>query len=263
MSGMISERSANRGSCAQSCRKDYVLTDAANGAELDRGYLISAKDLGGARASRRHRRRGHRLPQGRRAKEEARVRRDGHEDLPRFPRPRRTGRRHARLAGGSRNRSCRSSAADSPAACTAGARGATTSRARSRTIAASSSAWSSDSERGELLVEVIAHSQSRRRTRLRSARLARRTDDGIHRGSGAHARTRGTSMRQAIEPRVRVPRRLAGRSHVGGRAPRAGAGELRVAAARGPRQAQSRLDVRLFGALGAAQGGVHVERRDR
>src|SRR6478735_4966346 len=46
MSGMISERSANRGSCAQSCRKDYVLTDAANGSELDRGYLISAKDLG-------------------------------------------------------------------------------------------------------------------------------------------------------------------------------------------------------------------------
>jgi U32 family peptidase len=46
MSGMISERSANRGSCAQSCRKDYVLTDSASGAELDRGYLISARDLG-------------------------------------------------------------------------------------------------------------------------------------------------------------------------------------------------------------------------
>ncbi|HUL03797.1 MAG TPA: DUF3656 domain-containing protein [Gemmatimonadales bacterium] len=46
MSGMISERSANRGACAQSCRKDYVLTDAATHAELDRGYLISAKDLG-------------------------------------------------------------------------------------------------------------------------------------------------------------------------------------------------------------------------
>ncbi|MBL8958247.1 MAG: U32 family peptidase, partial [Gemmatimonadetes bacterium] len=45
MSGMISERSANRGSCAQSCRKDYVLADAATGAELDRGYLISARDL--------------------------------------------------------------------------------------------------------------------------------------------------------------------------------------------------------------------------
>jgi putative protease len=45
MSGMISERSANRGSCAQSCRKDYVLADAATGAELDRGFLISAKDL--------------------------------------------------------------------------------------------------------------------------------------------------------------------------------------------------------------------------
>src|SRR6267143_7121390 len=46
MSGMISERSANRGSCAQSCRKDYVLADTASGAELDRGYLISARDLG-------------------------------------------------------------------------------------------------------------------------------------------------------------------------------------------------------------------------
>ena len=45
MSGMISERSANRGSCAQSCRKDYVLADTATGQELDRGFLISAKDL--------------------------------------------------------------------------------------------------------------------------------------------------------------------------------------------------------------------------
>lgn len=46
MSGMISERSANRGSCAQSCRKDYVLRDAGgDGEELDRGYLISARDL--------------------------------------------------------------------------------------------------------------------------------------------------------------------------------------------------------------------------
>lgn len=45
MSGMISERSANRGSCAQSCRKDYTLTDETSGATLDRGYLISAKDL--------------------------------------------------------------------------------------------------------------------------------------------------------------------------------------------------------------------------
>src|SRR5215217_2898540 len=45
MSGMISERSANRGSCAQSCRKDYVLADTVTGEELDRGFLISAKDL--------------------------------------------------------------------------------------------------------------------------------------------------------------------------------------------------------------------------
>src|SRR5688572_29594981 len=46
MSGMISERSANRGSCAQSCRKDYVLKNAATDAVLDTGYLISARDLG-------------------------------------------------------------------------------------------------------------------------------------------------------------------------------------------------------------------------
>ncbi|MEO8578192.1 MAG: U32 family peptidase, partial [Gemmatimonadales bacterium] len=46
MSGMISERSANRGSCAQSCRKDYVLKDVDSGETLDSGYLISAKDLG-------------------------------------------------------------------------------------------------------------------------------------------------------------------------------------------------------------------------
>ena len=45
MSGMISERSANRGSCAQSCRKDYTLTDSSNGETLDSGYLISARDL--------------------------------------------------------------------------------------------------------------------------------------------------------------------------------------------------------------------------
>ncbi|HEY5086757.1 MAG TPA: DUF3656 domain-containing protein [Gemmatimonadaceae bacterium] len=46
MSGMISERSANRGSCAQSCRKDYTLTDSTSGETLDSGFLISAKDLG-------------------------------------------------------------------------------------------------------------------------------------------------------------------------------------------------------------------------
>ena len=46
MSGMISERSANRGSCAQSCRKDYVLRNAATSEVLDSGYLISARDLG-------------------------------------------------------------------------------------------------------------------------------------------------------------------------------------------------------------------------
>ena len=46
MSGMISDRSANRGSCAQSCRKDYVLTDHHSGAELDRGYSSPPRTLG-------------------------------------------------------------------------------------------------------------------------------------------------------------------------------------------------------------------------
>ena len=45
MSGMISERSANRGSCAQACRKEYLLADDATGETLDRGFLISARDL--------------------------------------------------------------------------------------------------------------------------------------------------------------------------------------------------------------------------
>ena len=45
MSGLISERSANRGACAQACRKDYVLRDATTGETLDDGFLISAKDL--------------------------------------------------------------------------------------------------------------------------------------------------------------------------------------------------------------------------
>ena len=45
MSGMISERSANRGSCAQSCRKSYTLTDRATGETLDSGFVISTKDL--------------------------------------------------------------------------------------------------------------------------------------------------------------------------------------------------------------------------
>ncbi len=45
MSGMISERSANRGSCAQACRKDYRLRDDTSGEILDRGFLISARDL--------------------------------------------------------------------------------------------------------------------------------------------------------------------------------------------------------------------------
>ena len=48
MSGMISERSANRGSCAQSCRKDYELIDTETREVLDSGFVISARDLAAA-----------------------------------------------------------------------------------------------------------------------------------------------------------------------------------------------------------------------
>jgi len=58
MSGMISDRSANRGSCAQSCRKDYVLADTASGASWTRlpDLRPGPRRVG---ASRRHRRRRH------------------------------------------------------------------------------------------------------------------------------------------------------------------------------------------------------------
>ena len=111
--------------------------------ELDRGYLISAKDLAAHEHLAGDRRRRHRLPQGRRAKEEARVRRDRHEGVSRVSRSARARRTARRRPSRKSSRSCRSSAADSPAACSAAAKAATTSRARSRTTAASSSARSS------------------------------------------------------------------------------------------------------------------------
>jgi putative protease len=141
MSGMISERSANRGSCAQSCRKDYVLHDETTGAELDRGYLISARDL----AAHEH------LAEiadagvvclkveGRKKKPEyvatvthATASRSTLCETP-----------PSRVRGRSypiRRISSRSSAAALPAVCTAGEQAERTSHARNRTIAGSTSA---------------------------------------------------------------------------------------------------------------------------
>ena len=143
MSGMISERSANRGSCAQSCRKDYVLADTTTGAELDRGYPHLGEGPRGARSPRGDRRGGHQLPQGRGAQEEAGVRRHRHARLSRVPRPARAGRRRRRRRSRKCSRSCRSSVAASRPACSWAARVAATSRERIPTIAASRSAWSS------------------------------------------------------------------------------------------------------------------------
>ena len=120
---MISERSANRGACAQSCRKDYVLNDEADGEELDRGYLISAKDLGALGASGGDRRRRHRVPQDRRTQEEAGVCRDGHaQAIATFLDRLAEGALGARRPRRKPSRWCRSSPAASPAGCTAGAR---------------------------------------------------------------------------------------------------------------------------------------------
>lgn len=44
MSGLISERSGNRGRCAQPCRMDYSLMDTS-GKEYKSGFLMSSKDL--------------------------------------------------------------------------------------------------------------------------------------------------------------------------------------------------------------------------
>ena len=153
MSGMISERSANRGSCAQSCRKDYVLRDASTDEILDTGYLISARDLG-AYAS---------LPKSQkpalaasRSKAERRNRNTSRlsrrtiarrwiESLP--ERTRRCRRSRCRI-------SFRFSAAASLPACIREGRAATTSRDRIPITVASSSASSLESESNEILVDV-------------------------------------------------------------------------------------------------------------
>ena len=195
MSGMISERSANRGSCAQSCRKDYVLTDAASGEELDRGYLISAKDLGAYDHLQEIADAGDRLPEDRGPQEEARIRRDRYQGLSRFSRPRREGRRHARRRPRKSSRSCRSSAAASLAGCTAAARDATTSRARSRTITATSSARSSDTTAASS--SSTCHRRSNRATDLDSKRRGRTADRRwALRVARCAPSARGTSLRR-------------------------------------------------------------------
>lgn len=47
MSSMIGGRSGNRGKCAQSCRLPYELIDNTKNKSIDKGYLLSPKDLCG------------------------------------------------------------------------------------------------------------------------------------------------------------------------------------------------------------------------
>ena len=160
MSGMISERSANRGSCAQSCRKDYVLTDTSTRDELDRGYLISTKDLGAYEHLTEIAEAGIVClkVEGRKKKPEyvATVT-QSYRDVSHA-----RAERHVRAArpNAKSSHSYRSIVAASRAACMAAAPAATTSRARSPTIAASTLARSSGHERGELIVEVASPIQA-------------------------------------------------------------------------------------------------------
>ncbi len=47
LSSMIGGRSGNRGKCAQGCRLPYELIDNDKKASIDKGYLLSPKDLCG------------------------------------------------------------------------------------------------------------------------------------------------------------------------------------------------------------------------
>ena len=262
MSGMISERSANRGSCAQSCRKDYVLTDVDD----RRGARPRLPHLGegsrGARSPRRHRRRRHRLPQGRGAEEEARsTSPPSRTAIASFSTASRAGDRTRAVADGGRAARADLQPRLHAAACTAAARVATTSRA------------THPDNRGR---------RARRRRRPRGRRAHRRGDarrshvgDGLgfeppaERG-GAADRLRGrprcarcrrgtaSSGRRSHAARLRVRRRLARGAHLGSRAARARARELRRAAAPSSRSAKTRLDVRLFGSAGAPLKAVFI-----
>ena len=238
MSGMISERSANRGSCAQSCRKDYVLTDVATGAELDRGFLISAKDLGAYDhlAAIADAGVGCLKVEGRKKKPEyvATVTRSYREFLDRID----AGRRQRRQPPKRCSRSCRSSAAGSPAACTAAVTAAATSRARSRTTAARRSEPSSAASGSELIVDVSSPIEVGDGLGFEPPGHVGGPTTGFSRRSDSHdavAQRRAAGDRDARPHRRRMERR----SHVRSAAARTRPRELRRAAARDPR-AESR-----------------------
>ena len=229
MSGMISERSANRGSCAQSCRKDYVLTDVDD-ARRARSRL---SHLG--QGSRRVRPSRRRSPTRASAVSRSKGERRSRSTSRRSRRPiasssiassaatRRRADRSRRCS-----RSCRSTAADSPAACTAAAQGrdyVTRTQPDNRGIELGTVVGY---ERGELIVDVSPPMQVGDGLGFEPPEQRRRSDHGFSVHAVRTLGTRGT-VRQAIETRVRVAAGLARRAHVRGGAARARARELRDA----------------------------------
>ena len=269
MSGMISERSreprlvravaAARTTCSRTSR---------SGAELDRGYLISAKDLAAHGPSAPRSRRsgvGCLKVEGRKKKPEyvATVT-HGYRDWLDRRRGRATW--SAPHGGRSASRWCRSTAAASRAACTAAARDATTSPATQPDNRGRRAGRRRRARRGgELLVEVREPLRGRRRRRLRAAdrRVARRA------WASPSPRCARSAARGGMHPpgdraaARRVPLGLARRAHVAGGAARARPRELRVARAMPGLTRRTALDVRVFGSAGGPLKAVFRAGRGR
>ena len=259
---MISERSANRGSCAQSCRKDYVLTDSVDARRARSRLSHLGERPRRLRPSRRDRRRGHRLPQGRRAE------RRSPSTSRLLQNPIATSSIDSSRATRRRRREAKSQPLVQifSRGFTGGMYGGREGRDYvTRT---------QPDNRGTMLGTVVGYERrradrrrvvaapGRRRTWLRSARARRRPDDRLqrHRGSHArHARRDATGDRDAHARRRRAGGSFARRTAQLLERARASYASLPPEI----RAKKSRLDVRLFGAAGnAAQGGVRRRRRD-
>ena len=260
---MISERSANRGSCAQSCRKDYVLTDARRRARSSIAATSSRRKTSARTIiSRRSRTPASAVSRSRAERSGPSTSRRSRSRYREFLDRVEQGDTHAADRRGSRSRSCRSSAADSPAACTAAARGAATSRARSPTIAASTLGTSSvgPSSGGELIVDVSSPIEVGDGLGF-EAPDARRRSDGRASASPACARSRRTgATRQATRDAHQRAGGLARRAHVGGALlERARASYAALPPEIAPEEGAARR--RLFGAPGTPLKAVFVSRR--
>ena len=234
--------------------------------ELDRGFLISAKDLARVRPPRGDRRGGHRLPQGRRAQEEAGVRRDGHANLSRLPRSGREGRRTRRRPA----TKCEPLVQIFSRGFTGGMYGGRDGP-RLRHAHAARQSRHRARRRRRLRARRADRRVSRRRSRSATASASSRPTSvggpttGFTRRERSHALRRATASRdRRSTTRMRGAERMARGAHVGRGAARARARELRRARRTGDSRAQdARSTCALFGAAGTPlKARVRRRRRD-